>query len=151
MAKAFPPEVKIDLEATCACREGDVRWRQIDERAPTSGPRWTDFYAWFGTGHRDSVAYAVNWVYSPEERRARLGADGNYFLRYAINDELVLDTQCKGPFPDQSVVEVKLRKGWNKVLVKVGQPANASWMESGFFFHLSDPGDLVYRNTPPEE
>ena len=152
MDTRLAPEVKIDLDTTHQGKEGDVRWRQIDARAPTSGPRWTDFYAWFEAGHRDSVAYAVNWIRSPEDRRVRLGTSGNFFVRYFINGKRVLKTVCNAqPYPDQHVIEVRLRKGWNKVLVKVGQPARASWMESGFFFHLSDPGDLVYRNTPPRE
>ena len=59
-----------------------------------------------------------------------------------MNDELKHEHVVKrGASPDEDRVELKLNKGWNKVLIKVEQGGGA-W---GYFFRIVDPEEeLVY-------
>ena len=57
-------------------------------------------------------------------------------VRVWINDALVHSNPAyRGAYPDQDRIKVSLRKGWNKVMIKVLQGAGG-W---GYYVRFADP------------
>ncbi|MBI1851062.1 MAG: DUF2961 domain-containing protein [Planctomycetes bacterium] len=117
---------------------GDVAWKKV--RAGADG--YVDLAAILD-GAENAVAYAAATIESPDDRTASLllGSDdsakvfleGKEIFRHAIH---------RASAPDQDVVPLALRKGANRLLLKI---ENA---DGGFGFHarITDPtGDLRAR------
>ncbi|WP_338870111.1 DUF3857 domain-containing protein [Myxococcus stipitatus] len=72
--------------------------------------------------NREAVAYAVTWLESSQETRVALGLGTSGAFRLWVNGQLAAkEDRYNQPRPDQSRVSVKLRKGLNRVLLKVCQ------------------------------
>jgi putative heme-binding domain-containing protein len=73
------------------------------------------------TSRRDRAStYALTYVYAPKAHKAQMliGADGR--MRVWLNKTLVHEHATARPaHPDEDRVDVILREGWNKVLIKV--------------------------------
>jgi hypothetical protein len=134
---AYPPESDTDLKKKFkGANEAEVGWRSV--KADDDGFLRLDRLV---TPNEQAVVYCLAYVQSPEDGTARclLGSDDG--VRVWVNDELVhTNPAYRGAYPDQDGFEVRLKKGWNKVLVKVLQGAGG-W---GLYFRLADP-DGVYR------
>jgi hypothetical protein len=95
------------------------------------------------------AAYAQAFLFSPDERNASLllGADDAHELW--VNGHLVSQRQGRNiSEPDDLEVRVRLRAGWNRVLLKVAD------LDGGWAFHLraADPtGELRWSRTPGED
>jgi hypothetical protein len=131
---AHPPETEQDLAATYDVPgPGKLAWKAVDATTVHfSGD--------------NNVAYGLTYVWSPDERKAAcfLGRDDS--LKVWVNDMVVFDVwSFSHLIPDASFCTVKLKKGWNKVLVK-----NANW--SGGFGYCVRFGDhervLKYARQP---
>jgi hypothetical protein len=133
----YPPETEIALDKTYPGKANvDISWRKIQAEA-TGYVRLTELIR----PSDYAIAYALTYVYSPDARAtyALLGSDDG--VRLWLNDELVHSNPAyRGAYADQDKVAVKLKKGWNKVLVKVLQ-GGGGW---GFYLRLVDP-DLQLR------
>ncbi len=92
------------------------------------------------------LAYGQAFLYSPDARAATLllGADDGHVLW--LNGEKVSERTGRHPsVPDEVVIPVQLRAGWNRVLIK---DAN---LDGGWAFQLraADPrGELRWSATP---
>ncbi|QDE66617.1 cell division protein FtsK [Myxococcus xanthus] len=130
----FGPEAaNLDLSATYpAAKGGNTTWRKLT--ANTS-----DGYIDLATAirpNRESVAYAVTWLESSQESRVSLGVGTSGAFRLWVNGQLAAkEDRYNLPRPDQSRVSVKLRKGLNRVLVKVCQESGPL----GFYLRQESP------------
>jgi hypothetical protein len=104
---AFPPE-KSDAK--------DVEWKRLTRGV---GSWNSDLEASFGP--RDHcAAYVRTRLWSPEERDARLELGSDDSIKAWLNGKLVhANYTNRGVAPRQDLVKVRLRKGWNDLLLKV--------------------------------
>jgi len=128
----YPPEKEIDLKKTYKGKDGiDVTWqkRQADEKGLIN-------YETFMNPNNYAVAYALTYIWSPDEREAKIFAGSDDGIRIWLNDALIHHHLVKrGPIPDNDQAEGVLKKGWNKLLVKVEQ--GEGWW--GFYLRIPDP------------
>ncbi|MDY7226704.1 DUF3857 domain-containing protein [Hyalangium rubrum] len=146
----FGPEAAaLDLSAKFAGAKGrEVSWRRLSV-TPTDG------YVDLATAvrpNREAVAYALTWLEAPEETRVALalGTSGAYRL-WVNGQPAAREERYNLPRPDQSRVSVRLRKGLNRVLLKVCQESGPL----GFYLRQEPvsggrgPVRAVLPATPP--
>lgn len=98
------------------------------------------------------VAYAWVWVESPDDRKALLGMNSDESLAVWLNQKEVWRNRVNRPFPDDlrdlDLPLVTLKKGLNKLLIKVAQTnaSNATW---GFKLRLLNPDGSQMLDVNP--
>ncbi len=104
---AFPPETS---------EADDVTWNRL-----TRGIGSWDINLEASFGSRDHcAAYLKTRIESPEEQNARLELGSDDAIKGWLNGKLVhANYTNRGVTPRQDVVNVKLQKGWNELLLKV--------------------------------
>ena len=127
LGTAYGPEKNPDLGASYASLGGaQVRWRKVTAAADgrvylTRIFKPTDWV----------LAYGETFLYSPAARRVTLllGADDGHVLW--VNGAKVSERQGRHTSdPDDVAVPVDLKRGWNRVLVKVAN------LDGGWAFQL---------------
>lgn len=114
----FGPESATDLKAVYSAKTREVTWRKPHAKT-------VDGYVDLSLALKPSteaVAYALTWVQSDADTKAifSLGTSGG--ARLFVNGQKVLSSDRYNiPRADQLRVQVNLRKGLNRVLVKVCQ------------------------------
>ena len=129
----YPPKRKPSRRrATRARTAPSVGWRTV--RADESGyVRLDDLIR----PNEQAIVYGLVYVLSPDDRDATLLLGSDDGVRVWINGELVhTNPVYRAAEPDLDLVPVRLKKGWNKVLIKVLQGAGG-W---GFYVRFADPG-----------
>jgi hypothetical protein len=140
---------------------GGKPWRIFDDRLYCRNlDDYNDLYTFYGSIRRGSpseptdsrLAYVHTYVWSPGERKVylRLGANDGY--RVWLNGEMIGEhpSRMQRAFRDREVLPASLAKGWNRLLLKVGN-AHGVW---GFYAAFAD-GDgqplngLAYSLTAP--
>ncbi|MDP6381461.1 MAG: hypothetical protein QF662_08965, partial [Phycisphaerae bacterium] len=152
--KVFPPEKGIDFEAEYDGAAGQkVRWqthrlgRNINHKFDNlNGIDFTKLY----TPHSWVCAYALLYVDSPKEQKVHFLIGSDDEVKIWVNDELAWKNKVKrAPVPDEDDAVVTLKKGRNKVLVKITQ---ALWGWAVYFRVADDAGqavpDLTYSTQP---
>ncbi|NTX05133.1 DUF3857 domain-containing protein [Myxococcus sp. CA040A] len=130
----FGPEAaNLDLAANYAGAKGrQVSWRKL---TATTADGYVDL-ATAVRPNREAVAYAVTWLESSQETRVALGLGTSGAFRLWVNGQLAAkEDRYNLPRPDQSRVSVKLRKGLNRVLLKVCQETGPL----GFYLRQESP------------
>jgi tetratricopeptide (TPR) repeat protein len=129
---AYAPEKGIDLDGTGEGKAREVRWRTLP-RPTLAG------YVNFDKMLRprdEALAYAATFISADAERRLslRIGSDESY--RVWLNGKLLAseDIQRKFVF-DQNAISLPLQKGWNCLLIKIGE-SEGSW---GFAARITGP------------
>jgi len=94
------------------------------------------------------VGYAVTHVYSSVAREANLALSSDWWFVFKVDGTTYVDQGKDGrvphaPAPGEVRVRLPLRKGWNRLEVKVGS-GGAGF---GFWCQVSDPGDLRLAPT----
>jgi hypothetical protein len=143
LTSVFPPENGIDLTAAYPGKGGKpAGWKKIKSAA--SG--YIDLNR-LVQPNEQVVVYAVGWVRAPEGMAAYLLLGSDDGVRVWINDELRhTNPAYRAVTTDQDRVAVRLKKGWNKVLLKILQGAGGF----GFQARFADPdGKLVWSAEPP--
>jgi hypothetical protein len=138
LTTAYPPETEIPLNQKYAGKGGqEVSWKKA-EADETGYMRLAEFFK----PSEQVIAYGLAYVYSPETRPTHILLGSDDGVRVWLDDELVHSNAAyRGAYPDQDKVKVDLKKGWNKVLIKVLQGAGG-W---GFYLRFADPdGALRY-------
>lgn len=141
---AYPPEKEIDLAKKYPGKNGaEFGWRVV--KADPNGYLALDKLV---QPNENVLVYGLGYVLSPDDREAYvlLGSDDG--VRVWVNDALVHSNPAyRGAEPDQDRFPVKLKKGWNKVLVKVLQGSGGF----GLYFRFADPkGELRWALRPEE-
>ena len=142
---AYPPERESDLAKSYPGKGGaPAAWKAV--RADESG--FFRLAQHFPTAEQ-VIVYGLAYVQSPDDRGTHLLLGSDDGVRLWINDELVHSNAAyRGAYPDQDRVYVRLKKGWNKVLIKILQGAGG-W---GFYFRAADPnGELRWALKPGPE
>ncbi|WP_434387348.1 DUF3857 domain-containing protein [Melittangium boletus] len=142
----FGPEAaSLDLSARYPGAKGrEAAWRKLSV-TPVEG--YVDLGAALRP-NRESVAYALTWLEAPAETRVALDVGTSGAFRLWVNGEKAASgDQYHLPRPDQARVSVRLRKGLNRVLVKVCQDTGPM----GFFLRRDPPGRIrvALPETPP--
>ena len=90
-----------------------------------------------------ATAYALTYVYSPEERPAeiRIGCDES--CKLWLNDNIILNGYSEKEIPfDGASVKVVLRPGYNKLMIKVVNRIH----EWGFLCRITDEEGNGFKN-----
>ncbi|MCU0644506.1 MAG: DUF2961 domain-containing protein [bacterium] len=128
----YPPEKEIDLEKSYRGKDGmNVKWQIIkaDEKGFVDLDKLLKPNDW-------TVAYALTYIWSPDERNATIFAGSDDGIRIWLNDKLIHHNLAKrGPIPDNDQAGGVLKKGWNKLLIKVEE--GEGWW--GFYVRIPDP------------
>ncbi len=99
------------------------------------------------------VAYAHTYIYSPKEERARLWIGNDDGARVWLNGRLIRESPAPGGArPWEELIPIILKKGWNRLLVKVDQ-LGKGW---GFYARICDNRSkeikgLKYQLNRPQE
>ncbi len=140
LRKVYPPEKEIALVKNYQGKNDlRVKW----ERMKSEENGYVDLANMLPVKEQ-SVAYGLVYVYSSEafETQMLLGSDDA--VRVWLNDELVHSHAIyRGASPDQDKIKVNLKKGWNKVLIKVLQ-GSGGW---GFYLRFVDPEGILMCST----
>lgn len=133
LTQDFPPEQGIDVQKPVS--EGlfpNLKWTPYKSIGHNA---YVPFYTTISPTH-DAVGYALTVIESPSATRAQLlmGADGAYVVW--LNGELLgVQPADLGSIPDRERLELRLRKGTNRLLIKVANREG----EMGFFARLTTP------------
>jgi hypothetical protein len=140
----YPPEEEADFTKKYSGKNGvEVGWRTI-QASPAGYVRLDELVR----PNEQVLAYGLVYVLSPDDRQATILLGSDDGIRVWVNDELVHTNPAYRPAaPDQDRFSVNLKKGWNKVLVKILQGAGG-W---GYYFRFSDPKGELRWNLKPEE
>ena len=119
LARSYPPEQGIALGARFPGKVREVGWRELPPELSWSG------IAQLGTAVRPQNEVVVYALAAPEvarEQRARLSVGASGAFRVWVNGQVVLESTAYHPARlDQAAVEVTLRRGPNRILVKLAQ------------------------------
>ncbi len=133
--KKFSPEKRIHLNKTYKNKFGKITWE-------TAGDGINDGFINFCGSERIinwAVGYGLIYVKSPVEKEVqfRFGTDDE--VKIWLNDKEVWRLFQGGPAVfDDNKINVKLKKGVNKVLIKVCNSVS-DW---GFFFRVTDENGI---------
>ena len=118
---AYGPEKEsgaTDLEASYPGKKRDVAWRRVPVR---SADGYVDLDAMLRPND-ECLGYAVTFVRSGEATEAALRIACDDGVKAWLNDRLVLSRNVRRPCTfDQDVVGVRLKRGWNKLLLKISE------------------------------
>lgn len=140
---SYPPERELDLRKKYRGKDNlEVQWKKI--RAAESGfvplERLLQPNEWV-------IAYGLVYVYSPDDRRARLLIGSDDGVRIWLNGQLVHSNPAyRGAYPDQDSVTAELNRGWNTLLIKVLQ-GGGGW---GYYVRFVDPEGVLRWSTEPK-
>ncbi|MBN1384484.1 MAG: endo-1,4-beta-xylanase [Elusimicrobia bacterium] len=138
----LPPEIKIDLKAEYEGKNNQkISWQKIE--ADDNG--FVDIDKFYN-GKDYAVACAVTYIYSPKKASYEMPVGSDDSIIVSINDKEVLRNHTlRAAQPDQDIFTAELKKGWNKVLLKIVE-LQGGW---GFYFRIIDPkNSLKFSSTP---
>ncbi|GEM_PF-2286541 len=138
LAKHFPPEKKVDLSAVYTGKDGrSIKWfRPFDY--DSSG--YVDLNMIISPNDF-AVAYALTYLNCPSEKEVQFRFGSEDGIRAWLNGREIFNRTISGPaIVDDDLVAVKLKKGWNEIMLKVTD----TWGSWGFYFRVTDlKGDFV--------
>jgi putative heme-binding domain-containing protein len=138
---AYPPEKGIDFKATYPGKSGKVGWRTVR----TDAQGYVDLRAFFAPDSDGIVSYLYQEIESPQDQEATLLLGTDDGCKLWVNDKLVhTSREHRAAAPAQDAVKLSLRKGTNRVLLKINNGDGAH----GFYFTLLAEQELkrVARN-----
>jgi hypothetical protein len=139
----YPPETEAVPAKSYKGKNGAaVGWRTF--RADESGyVRLDDLIR----PNEQAIVYGLTYVYSPDDRTATLLLGSDDGVRVWVNGEIVhTNPVYRAAEPDLDKVSVRLKKGWNRVLIKDLQGAGG-W---GFYVRFADPEGVLRYALKPE-
>lgn len=99
---------------------GSVCWQEVGSKVHRGGRGFVDLNELYGPSVDWALAYALTHVYSPAAFRARFEVGSDDGIKIWLNGKLVHRNQAqRGSAPGQDRVPVRLKKGWNQVLLKI--------------------------------
>ncbi|HEY8205891.1 MAG TPA: DUF3857 domain-containing protein [Myxococcaceae bacterium] len=132
----YGPESNLDLKATYQTKLREVGWRRAVMRSQDG---YVDLGAMLRPA-KESVGYAVTVLQSPQEANAVLGIGASGAFRLWVNGQMAAtDDRYNLARPDQARVSVHLRRGFNRVLLKVCQDQGPF----GFYFRVETPSTVL--------
>jgi putative membrane-bound dehydrogenase-like protein len=136
----YPPEKNIDLTERYKGKLGEVRWRTV--RPDAKG--YVDLAAFFAGHAEQIVSYLYQEIESAQDQEATLQLGTDDGCKLWINGKLVhANAVTRAAAPAQDVVKLSLRKGINKVLLKIDNGGGPH----GFYFTLLTEQELKRAST----
>lgn len=130
--QSFAPEKELNPKASYTGKSRAVQWRPM----PVKGAFGQVDFNTLMRPNDQVLAYAVSYVKVNKDTAAALRVGSDESLKVWLNGQLLLAHDRQRPLShDQSVSHAMLRKGWNAILVKVGEQTG-SW---GFRARLTKP------------
>ncbi len=127
----FPPENKIDMNVTYSSAGKNISWQVMNDGFQDGYSNLKELYhdyAW-------SVAYALVYIYSPEEKKAQIRLGTDEACKLWLNNKKIWQHYIReGATIDRDQVTVLLHPGYNKLLLKV---TNSS-MDWGYYLRITD-------------
>jgi len=112
-----------------------IRWKYV--KTPGNGYLSMSDYI---SPNGQVVAFALTWVWSDTERNMLLKTGTGTRTKIFINNKVVYCfTGTRPAKPDQETVTVHLKKGWNKVIMKMENKQG----EYGFYTRFIDPDSTL--------
>lgn len=112
------PEGAVDLKASYPARAREAGWRRLPAKSP-------DGYVDLSTMVRpqsEVVAYALGFLQADKDTSVKLSIGASGAFRLWVNGvKAASEDRYNLPRPDQAKVQVRLRKGVNRVLLKLCQ------------------------------
>ncbi len=131
----FGPEAAPDLKTSYPAKGHEVGWRKLVAKA-------ADGSVDLSVPLRPStevVGYALTWLQASAETKASLSLGTSGGFRLFVNGvKVATSDRYNQPRPDQQRVQVNLRKGFNRVLLKVCQEKGPF----GFSFRAERPNGV---------
>lgn len=131
-------EKEINFNKNYPGKGGLVKWET--ERSSASG--YLNLISVFGERNieinpkAEGIAYAYTEVISPDKREVKITLGSNDGAKMWVNNDVVYNRHvARNAILDQEILKVKLKKGKNKILVKV-ENLGASW---GLYLRVIDP------------
>src|SRR5262249_23585657 len=125
--KVYPPEKGIDLKATYQGKSGKVTWKSV--KALTGG--YVDLQAHYAPNSNNVVSYLTCEIESPADQDATILIGTDDGAKLWVNDKLIHTVKLtRAAAPEQDTVKVKLKKGTNRVLLKINNGDGGH----GFYF-----------------
>ena len=145
LEKPYPPEKEIDLKKTYQGKNQQSLTWQVIKASPSGYVRLDNLLKPSSRG----IAYALVYLYSPENFPTKLLVGSDDGLRVWLNDQLLhTNPAYRAAAPDQDSLAVVLKKGWNKLLLKILQ-GEGGW---GFYARFVDPKKkLKFSGRPPSK
>lgn len=112
-----------------------IRWKYV--KTPGNGYLSLNDYI---IPNGQVVAFALTWVWSDTERNMLLKTGTGTRTKIFINNKVVYRyTGTRPAIPDQETITVHLKKGWNKVIIKMENQQG----EYGFYARFIDPDSTL--------
>jgi hypothetical protein len=140
--KVYPPEKTFDPKAKCRGKHGEISWAKYTSGSPKGV---IDFYKALETmlakeqeQEREVLGYAVAEFHSPAEQKVQIRSSSRNAIKIWLNGELVDEHNIyhAGYQFDQFQVDVTLKPGKNRIMVKVCQNAQTQDWTNHFDFQL---------------
>ena len=97
---------------------------------------YVDFNALFKLNDY-AVSYALSYVHAPQNTAVQLRFGAEDGVKVWLGDRLVFERSAQGNAElDDIIIPVGLKKGWNRILIKVTD----TWGAWGFYFRITDSG-----------
>jgi hypothetical protein len=144
-SEVYPPEKGVDLKATYrGLDDKEVSWKKLTAETTLLLARADRIAPW-----ENVLAYAHIYVKSPDDRDAKAYICVDDAGKLFVNGELLWAVPGGNAIIiDKYEVPMKLRAGWNEILIKVGQ-GGGNW---GVAFRMYDPKlELTYSTTKDEQ
>ena len=129
--KKYPPEKGINLNKIYRSNSKKITWQHACDQINDGFINFSEIFSEYKWG----VGYGLIFINSPDEKsvQLRFGADDQ--SKIWLNDKEIWRLHKGGPaFFDNYKINIKLKKGMNKILVKVCNTVS-DW---GFFFRITD-------------
>lgn len=137
---SYFPENEIDLSKRYSGKKGvSVGWEKIqaDQTGYIRLENKID-------PPENAIVYGYVNVHSPVDLKTVLLVGSDDGVRVWLNDGLVhTNPAYRGAYPDQDQIPVALKKGWNKLLIKVLQ-GSGGW---GYYVRFVDPEHILRWST----
>jgi len=140
LQQSYPPEKEIDLKKSYIGKlNKKIGWKKI--QAEESGFVRLEKLL---EPNEQAIAYGLVYVFSPEARQALILVGSDDGVRIWLNDNLIHNNPAyRGAYPDQDKVQAELKRGWNKLLIKV-QQGGGGW---GYYLRFVDPEGKLSWST----
>lgn len=127
--REFPPEKSVDLKASYPGKSGPVRWKAVKPDAKG----YVDLQAFYAPDSEQIVSYLYREMESPVDQEATLLLGADDCSRLWLNGAVVhVSHDHNAAAPEQYTVRVKLKKGVNRLMLKINNGAGPH----GFYFTL---------------
>lgn len=141
----FPPEKELNLQAEYLSEiaGGKVKWQKLSSEFVLDD--FVDMSEVF-TPDDWITMYITTALYSPKEQDVMLKVGSDDAIKIWVNGELVhANNVYRAAKPDEDIVQVKLRQGKNRILIKLMEGV----LGCGFYFRITKADDSPVEGLKP--